>query len=449
MKDRRSPRKGAATREAKPAAEGLGPRRLALRALEEIGRTRRPFDDAFEEAARAAALDSRDAGLARAICLAALRRRGAIRAAVEMRLDKPVHDERLFTLLLVGAAQVLFLDVPDHAAVGTAVDLAREDRATQRYAGLVNAVLRRVAREREAILAQADPLADTPDWLAQGWIEAYGRENAAAMAQVHRMEAPLDLTVRSDAAGWAQRLGARLLPTGSLRLADRAPVAELPGYADGQWWVQDAAAAIPARLLDARPGERVADLCAAPGGKTAQLAAAGADVVAVDRSARRLERVVENLERLGLKAEIRALDVLAMEETEAFDAILLDAPCSATGTLRRHPDVAWTKTRADVAKLAALQTRLLDKAAEMLRPGGRMVYCTCSLEPEEGERQAGAFLARRPEMERVPVRAEEIGGLSACLTAEGDFRSLPHLGGEAMAEGLDGFFAARFRKRKE
>lgn len=437
-----------AASQAQPPAEGLGPRRLALRVLDEVGRTRRALDDAFEEAAREADLPARDLGLARAICLAALRRRGTIRAAVQARLDKPVHDERLFTLLLVGAAQVLLLDIPDHAAVGTTVDLAREERATQRYAGLVNAVLRRVAREREAILADADPLADIPDWLAQGWIAAYGREAVVAMAEIHRREAPLDLTVRRDAGIWAERLGARLLPTGSLRLADRAPVTELAGYDEGAWWVQDAGAAIPARLLAVREGERVADLCAAPGGKTAQLAAAGASVVAVDRSAKRLERVVENLTRLGLAAEIRAADVLAMDAAETFDAILLDAPCSATGTLRRHPDVVWTKTLADVEKLAALQGRLLDKSADMLAPGGRLVYCTCSLEPAEGERQAQAFLARRPDMERAPVSADEIGGLSACLTPEGDFRSLPHLGGEAMPEGLDGFFAARFRKRK-
>ncbi|TVR08311.1 MAG: methyltransferase domain-containing protein [Salinarimonadaceae bacterium] len=431
-----------------PPAEGLGPRRLALRVLDEIGRTRRPLDDAFDDGAGEGGLSARDVGLARAICLAALRRRGTIRAAISARLAKPMHDERLFTLLLVGAAQVLFLDIPDHAAVATSVDLAREERATQRYAGLVNAVLRRIVREREAVLAESDPLADVPDWLATGWIEAYGREAVIAMAQIHRREAPLDLSVRGDAAAWAERLGARLLPTGSLRLADRTEVVALPGYDEGAWWVQDAAAAIPARLLAVRPGERVADLCAAPGGKTAQLAAAGANVVAVDRTAKRLARVVENIERLGLSAEIRAMDVLAMEDEESFDAILLDAPCSATGTLRRRPDVAWTKTREDVGKLAALQTKLLDKAADMLAPGGRLVFCTCSLEQAEGERQARAFLARRPEMERLPVTDVEIGGLTACVTPEGDFRSLPHLGGEAMVEGLDGFFAARFRKRK-
>jgi 16S rRNA (cytosine967-C5)-methyltransferase len=209
--------------------------------------------------------------------------------------------------------------------------------------------------------------------------------------------------------------------------------------------VQDAAAAIPARLLAVKPGERVADLCAAPGGKTAQLAAAGAQVVAVDRSAKRLERVRENLGRLGLEADIRAIDALAMADDERFDAILLDAPCSSTGTLRRHPDVAWTKTQADIVKLADLQLRLLDKAASMVSPDGRLVFCTCSLEPEEGELQAQAFLARHPEFARVPIRVEEIGGLDGCITPEGDFRSLPHLGRmSALDGGVDGFFAARF-----
>jgi 16S rRNA (cytosine967-C5)-methyltransferase len=209
--------------------------------------------------------------------------------------------------------------------------------------------------------------------------------------------------------------------------------------------VQDAAAALPARLLGVGPGERVADLCAAPGGKTAQLAAAGAEVLAVDRSARRLKRLEENLARLGLTAQIRAIDAEKLDEAP-FDAILLDAPCSATGTIRRHPDVAWTKSENDIRKLSALQMRLLDKAAGLLKPGGRLVYCTCSLEPEEGERQAERFLARHPRFARKPIEPGEIGGLAECVTPEGDVRTLPFQ--MALTEhdrsGLDGFFVARF-----
>lgn len=429
---------------AEPPAPGLAARKLAYKTIEEVLRTGRTLDDVFDPLAREAGLEPRDAGLARAICIVAFRRLGTIRAALEARL-KEVREGRLFALFAASAAQVLYLDVPDHAAVATAVDIANGERGMERYAGLVNAVLRRFVRERDEILAGADPLADVPKWLAQRWIATYGRETAIAIAAEHRQEASLDITVLSDQETWAARLDARLLPTGSLRLTSRAAVTELPGFEEGKWWVQDAAAAIPARLLDVKPGERVADLCAAPGGKTAQLAATGAQVVAVDRSAKRLERVRENLGRLGLEADIRAIDALAMDEGERFDAILLDAPCSSTGTLRRHPDVAWTKTQADIVKLADLQLRLLDKAASMVAPGGRLVFCTCSLEPEEGELQAQAFLARHPEFARIPVHPEEIGGLDAFITPDGDFRSLPHLGrSSAMEGGLDGFFAARF-----
>jgi 16S rRNA (cytosine967-C5)-methyltransferase len=307
----------------------------------------------------------------------------------------------------------------------------------------VNAVLRRVVRERAEILAAgADPLADnTPDWLARRWSATYGPEAAARIAAAHLHGAALDLTSRGDAADWAERLGGVALPTGSIRLPEiRAGIADLPGYAEGAWWVQDAAAAIPARLLGVGPGQRVADLCAAPGGKTAQLAAAGAAIVAVDRSAQRLERLRQNLDRLGLTVEIHAGDALSFDEAESFDAVLLDVPCSATGTIRRHPDVAWTKSEGDRLRLEGLQRRLLDKAATLVKPGGHLVYCTCSLEPEEGEAQAAGFLARNAAYERVPVRPDEVGGRSELIDGNGDLRTLP-------SHDLDGFFASRLRRR--
>ncbi|WP_349369334.1 16S rRNA (cytosine(967)-C(5))-methyltransferase RsmB [Salinarimonas sp.] len=428
---------------------GLGARRLALAVVEETLRVRRALDDVLAARAPAAALDARDLGLSRAIAVTGLRRLGTIRRALAERLEKPMRDPRVEALLVVGAAQILFLDVPDHAAVGTAVDLAREDPRLARAGGLVNAVLRRIAREREAILAEADadPFRDTPDWLAARWTAAYGEARAAAIARANRGEAALDLTVKADPEGWAERLGARLLPTGTLRIAARTPVPELPGYDEGAWWVQDAAAALPARLLAPRPGERIADLCAAPGGKTAQLATAGASVLAVDRSDKRLARLSENLARLGLAAETRAVDALALDEAELFDAVLLDAPCSSTGTLRRHPDVAWTKTAEDIVRLADLQQRLIDKAARLTKPGGRLVYCTCSLEPEEGEAQAAAFLTRHPGFVRDPLRPDEIGGAADLIDPQGDLRALPHLGLAPDAPGVDGFFAARFVRR--
>ena len=424
---------------------GLGPRRLAWNAVTEALKRRVPLDDMLDEFAPQENLSGRDEALARAIAIVTMRRLGTIGWALRERLDKGARDERLLNLLAIGAAQILFLDVPDHAAVDTAVQIAQGDRRLRHASGLINAVLRRVARERDAILAGAEPWLDTPGWLEERWIAQYGETLAAEIAKAHRAMASVDLTVKEDAASWAERLGGILLPTGSVRLTERTSIRDLPGYEDGAWWVQDAAAALPARLLAPKPGERIADLCAAPGGKTAQLAAAGAEVLAVDRSAKRLKRLEENLARLKLAAATRAIDAEQLDEAP-FDAILLDAPCSATGTIRRHPDVAWTKGEEDVKKLAGLQARLLDKAAGLLKPGGRLVYCTCSLEAEEGERQAEAFLARHPDFERRPVTPEEVGGLSECLTPEGDVRTLPcHLTvADHDRSGLDGFFMARF-----
>ncbi len=424
---------------------GLGPRRLAWNAVTEALKRRVPLDDMLDEFAAQERLSGRDEALARAIAVVTMRRLGTIGWALRERLDKGPRDERLLHLLAVGAAQILFLDVPDHAAVDTAVELAQGDQRLRHAGGLINAVLRRVAREREAILSGAEPWLDTPGWLEERWIAQYGEPLATAIATAHRAMASVDLTVKEDPHAWAERLGGILLPTGSVRLTERTPIRDLPGYEDGAWWVQDAAAALPARLLAPQPGERIADLCAAPGGKTAQLAAAGAQVLAVDRSAKRLKRLEENLARLRLQAATRAIDAEKLDEAP-FDAILLDAPCSATGTIRRHPDVAWTKGEEDVSKLAGLQTRLLDKAAGLLRPGGRLVFCTCSLEAEEGERQAASFLDRHPDFSRRPVTPDEVGGLAECLTPEGDVRTLPcHLAVAGHDRGgLDGFFMARF-----
>ncbi|WP_262298797.1 RsmB/NOP family class I SAM-dependent RNA methyltransferase [Microvirga sesbaniae] len=427
---------------------GLGPRRLAWQAVTETLKRRVPLDDVMEELFQTEKLTSRDEALARAIAIVTFRRLGTLGHALRERLNKPPKDERLMHLLAVGAAQILFLDVPDHAAVDSAVTIAQGDPKLHHAGGFINAVLRRVARERDQILGQDDPWLDTPTWLEERWIAQYGEPLATQIAQAHRSLASVDLTVKSDPQAWAERLGGVLLPTGSIRLKERTAIRDLPGFEAGEWWVQDAAAALPARLLQPKPGERIADLCAAPGGKTAQLAAAGAEVLAVDRSARRLARLEENLARLHLTAETRAIDAEKLT-AGPFDAILLDAPCSATGTIRRHPDVAWTKSQEDIRKLSGLQSRLLDKAAALLKPGGRLVYCTCSLEAEEGERQAEGFLARHPDFARSPVTPDEIGGLAECLTPAGDLRTLPSQ--LALSEhdrsGLDGFFVARFVHR--
>ena len=435
--------RNAAESETGQDAAGLGARRAAALAVADlIGQERPPaLDEALAAALRAERLESGDAALARAIALATFRRLGQIRRVLADRLDKglPVGKPRLFSLLATGTAQILDLAVPDHAAVDLAVRLAKADHRTAGFAGMVNAVLRRVAREREAILAATEPLRDnTPDWLARRWVSAYGPERAAEIARAHLSSAPIDLTLRNEGEGqaWAERLGATLLPTGSLRMPpDGAAIPDLPGFGEAAWWVQDAAAAIPARLLGVGEGERVLDLCAAPGGKTMQLASRGANVTALDRSAPRLERLRDNLARLGLTAEIAVGDATAYQ-AEPFDAVLLDAPCSATGTIRRHPDVAWTKDESDIVRLAQLQTRLLDRAATLVRPGGRLVYCTCSLERAEGEAQIAAFLARNTRFARVPLRPEEVGGRADLIDGEGDLRTLP-------SQGLDGFFAGR------
>ena len=435
---------------------GLGARLVAHAAVSALlGASRAlALDDALAQAARTTPLDPGEAALARAIATTGFRRLGYLRVALGARMTQglPEDQPRLVALLVTGAAQILDLAVADHAAVDLAVRVAKADPDLRHLSGLVNAVLRRVSREADAIRAgETDPLGiNTPAWLADRWRAAYGEEGARAIAAAHLAGAAVDLTVREDPAAWAERLGGVALPLGSVRLAEvRASVHELPGYDEGGWWVQDAAATLPARLLAPAAGERVADLCAAPGGKTAQLAASGARVTAVDRSGARLERLARNLARLRLDVEVRTADVLDLPAETVFDAVLLDAPCSATGTIRRHPDVAWTKTEADVARLAGFQRRLLDKAASLVAPGGRLVYCTCSLEPEEGEAQVAAFLARTPAFERVPVALDEVGGLAEVIDRSGDLRTLPfHLADSAARRGgLDGFFASRLRRR--
>jgi 16S rRNA (cytosine967-C5)-methyltransferase len=301
---------------------------------------------------------------------------------------------------------------------------------------------------------------DTPDWLWKRWAAHYGEAAAWAIAEALWLEPSLDLSVKSDAAGWAEKLGGTVLPTGSVRVLATGDIPSLAGYGEGEWWVQDAAAALPAMLLGDVRGKRIADLCAAPGGKTAALANAGATVTAVDISAPRLQRLSANLKRLNLTAETIATDVLRWKPQEArsgeaatgkqepFDAILLDAPCTATGTIRRHPDVAWLKKEEDVAALAKVQARMIDHAVSLLRPGGTLVYCTCSLEPEEGEAHLPAALARLP-VKLDPVSAAEIGGLAEVVTPEGTVRTLPsHLPNPANPRlgGLDGFFIMRLRK---
>ncbi len=434
-----------------PDVPGLAARRLAAEILEGVLRRRRPFDEQLDDAQpRLAALPERDRALTRALAATVLRRLGTLRHLLGLFLARgaPADTPRVESALLLGAAQILLLDVPDHAAVDLAVRLVRTDRRAAHFAGLVNAVLRRITREGAERLRDLDPTTlDTPPWLMARWTRAYGDETARAIAQANGHEGALDLTVKQNPEHWAGALSGRVLPTGTVRAIVHGPVSKLPGFAEGAWWVQDAAAALPARLLGDVRGMRVADLCAAPGGKTAQLALAGAHVVAVERAEARIQRLRQNLARLALDAETVVADV-AQWRAGPFDAVLLDAPCSSTGTIRRHPDIPWLKRDADVAELAATQRQLIAHAVELVRPGGLLVYCTCSLEPEESEAIVADLLARDTRMRRRPVAAAEVGGLDYLLSAQGDLRTLPcHLGDPTPQwAGMDGFYAARLER---
>jgi 16S rRNA (cytosine967-C5)-methyltransferase len=441
----------------KPLADppGLAVRRIAADIVDGVLRRHRPLDEQLDGANAhpgLTGLPDRDRALARALVAMVLRRLGTLRHLLGLLLERglPKDAPRVETALLIGAAQILFLDVPDHAAVDLAVRLVQGDRHAAHFAGLVNAVLRRLTREGAARLAELDTVTlDTPKWLMERWVAAYGEPVARAIAAANASEPALDLTVKTDPALWAERLGGRLLPTGSVRLVAHGPVTALPGFAEGAWWVQDAAAALPVRLLGNVAGLRVADLCAAPGGKTAQLAAAGARVTAVDRSPARLARLEENLKRLSLTAELIYADVAELN-AEPFDAVLLDAPCSSTGTIRRHPDVPWLKQPADIEKLAALQRRLIERACALTKPGGTLVYCTCSLEPDEAEAIVNGLLAAEPSVRRAPVSAGENNGCAEFVTGDGDLRTLPcHLPDpDPRLAGLDGFYAARLLKHR-
>ncbi|WP_224001653.1 RsmB/NOP family class I SAM-dependent RNA methyltransferase [Aureimonas sp. SA4125] len=397
------------------------------------------------------ALEGRDQGLVKAIILTALRFRGTIERAIDRCLDRPLPPNAvaLRHILHVGAAQVLYLDVPDSAAVDLAVAACAVDSRSQRFGGMVNAVLRRLSREKESLKLVSKPGENVPEWLMQKLVGAYGKERALAIAAAHLTPAPLDITVKSDAAGWAEKLGGVMLPTGTVRLgAFDGPVTALPGFAEGAWWVQDAAAALPARLFGDVAGLRVADLCAAPGGKTAQLASAGARVTALDINANRMKRLQENLGRLQLDVETVVTDLARYVPETPFDAVLLDSPCSSTGTVRRHPDVAYTKDDAEVEKLAEVQARLLGEAARLVRAGGILVFSNCSLDPREGEIVVAEFLAVHADFGVDPIRPEELPGLEAAIDAKGMLRTAPDLlpAEDPRLAGLDGFFAARLRK---
>jgi 16S rRNA (cytosine967-C5)-methyltransferase len=434
-------------------APGASARRIALELLHSVLRRHRPLDETLAGHAGWARLPPRDRAFARLLVATSLRRLGQIDAVLAQCLERPLTPKASAAegALRLGVCQLLFLETPPHAAVTETIDAL--PRAAAAYHGLVNAVLRRIARDGPALLKTVPEIpTNLPAWLWQGWNEAYGEMTARAIAAQHLREPPLDLTVRDaeERSNWAERLGAMLLPNGSLRLQEAGAIEGLPGFAEGAWWVQDAAASLPARLLGDVKGREVLDLCAAPGGKTLQLAAAGARVTALDRSADRLARVTQNLERTGLKALCIAADAFNWRPPAPVDAVLLDAPCSATGTIRRHPDLPWIKRQAEMAELPELQRRLLNAAIAMTRPGGVIVYAVCSLEPAEGEDLIATAIEEGAPIERIrigemPDEEAWLGAPAEAITRAGALRTLPCHWAEQ--GGMDGFYAVRLRRR--
>ncbi len=399
------------------------------------------------------ALETRDRALVRAILATALRFRVTIGKMLSESLDRPLpaNAKTLNHIFHVALAQMLFLDVPDRAAVDLAVAHAGSDPRTKRFTALVNGVLRSIGRRKDSRLpVLLEKTVDAPDWFADRLVAVYGAQRAENILRMHRLTAPIDLTVKSDPQIWAEKLGGIVTPTGSVRLAKvDGPITGLPGYEDGQWWVQDAAAALPAHLFGDLSGMRVADLCAAPGGKTAQLASAGAKVTAVDISKNRLKRLAANLQRLRLEADLVTCDLRKFTPDQSFDGVLLDAPCSSTGTVRRHPDVPWTKSIEDIDKLAELQLELLCLTAGLVKPGGIIVFSNCSLDPAEGEAVIDRFLDTSPDIELTPLSTGDVVGIDPYITKQGYLRTTP---ADMVLEnpetsGMDGFFAARFARR--
>lgn len=419
---------------------GLPARRAALTILSGVLQKRRPLDAGLDQLA---GLSVRDAGFARALVSETLRHMGALDAVLRKFIAKPLVPHKAGAtseILLLGACELLILKVAAHAAVDAANELAAKDPKAVHFKPLINAVLRKVAKEGEGVLSGLDrERLSTPDWLWTRWVSQYDAGTARVIARAHQHEAPIDIVLKSPQGVFP--------PSESLfgqarRLTDPGRIDELPGFAEGDWWVQDAAASLPALLLGDVRGKRVIDLCAAPGGKTMQLAASGANVIAVELDPVRAERVRENLARTKLSAEVTLADARDFEGTAPF--VLIDAPCTATGTIRRHPDLPWIKGAADVTVSAGAAYEILQSGAAMVEPGGTLVFAVCSLEREEGEEQIAAFLSTHPEFSRRPVTADEVFGHGEWITPEGDLRTLPcYLSDKG---GMDGFYAARLKR---
>jgi len=366
---------------------------------------------------------------------------------------KPPQKARfLIHALHISAAQILFMDLPDSAAVNLGVTAIGKDERTSRFKGMANAVLRRLAREKEEVVEKIQNQPAFPKWFAKSLQSDYGKEKTSAISQSVILQPHVDLTVKSNPHEWAKKLDGVVLPTGTVRLKNTTPVDQLDGYETGEWWVQDAAAAIPVKLFTLGKDSNILDLCAAPGGKTAQLSHAGLNVTALDISGSRLERLKTNMSRLKLTARTMEADILEWEPDQQYDGVLLDAPCSSTGTIRRHPDVLWTKTNDDVAQLAELQFQLLKKAVSFLKPEGQLIFSNCSIFKKEGENLLARAQKELPQLELSPVRTDEVSGFENVINGQGAIRTLPHYLETPDKEtpsltGMDGFFACRFIRK--
>lgn len=428
-----------------PQGGELSSRTAALQLLQAVLQKHRSIDDAFDAAARG--LEVRDRAFVRLLVATCLRRLGQIDGVLMQFVAKePPEDVR--DLLRLGAAQLLFLGTAPHAAVATTVDLVKAKYG--RLSGLANAIMRRVADQGAALVAAQDAARlNTADWMWDAWVGTYGDPATRATAEAHLHEAPLDLSLKDPggAAAWAARLGGIALPTGGVRLPKGGRVPELDGFNDGDWWVQDAAASLPAKILlhalGAKNPQHVGDICAAPGGKSAQLAAAGHTVTAVDVSAQRQGLMATNLRRLKLEVRTVTTDARTWRPETLFDGLLLDAPCSATGTIRRHPDLPFLKRPTDLAAFVALQTALLKAAVEMVRPGAPIVYSVCSLQPEERDAVVNAVMAEA-NLTRLKIPAAAVAGESQFLTRDGELRTLPSQWSEL--GGVDGFYGCLLQR---
>ncbi len=433
------------TTPAKP--DDIAARAAALSTMEGVFARSMSAEDKFDAAT--VKLAPRDRAFVRLLVATTLRRLGQIDLVLGNFVERRPPD-RVINVLRLGVAQLLFIATPPHAAVATSVALVKQGH--ERHAGLVNAVLRRVSEKGAEMIAKHDAaVVNTPMWLWKSWVAAYGEPAARATAEAHLAEPLLDITVKdpSTLAEWAARLEACVLPTGGLRRTAGGRIQEMAGFADGAWWVQDAAAALTAKILlhmiGTPSGKHVIDLCAAPGGKTAQLAAAGCKVTAVDVSTDRLTLLHDNLKRLNLAADVIVADAVSWRPQELADAVLLDAPCSATGTIRRHPDLPYLKRAEDITGFVALQTKLLTATIDMVKPGGLILYSVCSLQPEERRPVVEAVLAANPVLVRAKIPPAAVGGESQLLDHRGELRTLPSQWPERA--GLDGFYAAALTKQ--